>query len=469
MSIVLTASNSKYGVLSCNFKSPELGGNTLSEFVLTKIINSLNTDMVSQSDQINIFKNVVEQIRKNNMYMSKNMVQTDNEIVDTGTYINTIVKSKILKSYIEYNNLEQSYSKLSTREKDKLSDTLMGYYLKNEIPDYNFNRIIEEIIMELPTQDNSTIGEVFNDKLNSDMRNLTEMIINIMDEGINLRFGNADFVYALSSVDLDEEGGLNITVPETDDTDDLEKLNIFLLSKYKKTLQQRDLNIILQNISSAYTVSITNAFVKLLAGVRNYTRDVRKSEINLDDNNTDFILRSMFPSCNNLIAVNANIPSDIKDIIKSTEHLSNVSPDTLWKYIQRYIVVKINSDQSSSSIELKELYGKVYIIGDMVLSNNTLNIDNEMTRFIDSGSVKIYTMPGCKWCDKAKDLLNDRRKQTNIRGVKVFEEIQFGDGIKETIMTETGLNETDISFPVIVVNGKFIGGYTELEKIINKK
>ncbi len=68
--------------------------------------------------------------------------------------------------------------------------------------------------------------------------------------------------------------------------------------------------------------------------------------------------------------------------------------------------------------------------------------------------VKIYTMPTCSWCDKAKEYLLDI-------GVD-FEELNVVDDMeaREVMIQETN----QFSVPVIEIDGEFIIGFNE-EKI----
>ncbi len=68
--------------------------------------------------------------------------------------------------------------------------------------------------------------------------------------------------------------------------------------------------------------------------------------------------------------------------------------------------------------------------------------------------VKIYTMPTCSWCDKAKEYLLDM-------GVD-FEELNVVDDMeaREVMIQETN----QFSVPVIEIDGEFIIGFNE-EKI----
>lgn len=69
----------------------------------------------------------------------------------------------------------------------------------------------------------------------------------------------------------------------------------------------------------------------------------------------------------------------------------------------------------------------------------------------------IYTKTTCPWCVKAKDLLKEK-------GVE-FEEILFGSPqapTKEAISEAVGRPINTV--PQIILDGKYIGGYTDLAR-----
>lgn len=68
--------------------------------------------------------------------------------------------------------------------------------------------------------------------------------------------------------------------------------------------------------------------------------------------------------------------------------------------------------------------------------------------------VVIYTTKTCSYCIKAKKLLNNH----NI----TYKEIVVNPMIMKQLIKRTGSK----TVPQIFINGKFIGGYTELTKII---
>ncbi len=71
--------------------------------------------------------------------------------------------------------------------------------------------------------------------------------------------------------------------------------------------------------------------------------------------------------------------------------------------------------------------------------------------------VKIYSKPTCGYCKKAKELLN----KNNIK----FQEVEITDNNKEKIYKDIDVYTNNYrSVPIIFINDKFIGGYTDLKK-----
>lgn len=72
-------------------------------------------------------------------------------------------------------------------------------------------------------------------------------------------------------------------------------------------------------------------------------------------------------------------------------------------------------------------------------------------------SIVIYSKDSCPFCVKAKDLLQ--------RNNKKFKELKLGvDFTREEILE---LFPSAKTFPIITIDGEWIGGYAQLEEIFN--
>ena len=67
--------------------------------------------------------------------------------------------------------------------------------------------------------------------------------------------------------------------------------------------------------------------------------------------------------------------------------------------------------------------------------------------------IEIYSKPNCKFCVAAKALLNSK----NIEFQEKTLDIDFS---RDDIIAEFPLAKT---FPVVVIDGKYIGGYEQLK------
>lgn len=78
-------------------------------------------------------------------------------------------------------------------------------------------------------------------------------------------------------------------------------------------------------------------------------------------------------------------------------------------------------------------------------------------------TAEIYTKPTCPWCIKAKQLL-----KTN--GITFIERIIGVDGVKkEDIEARIGNGAVVKTVPQIFVDGNYVGGCTDLMKLLEKK
>ena len=70
----------------------------------------------------------------------------------------------------------------------------------------------------------------------------------------------------------------------------------------------------------------------------------------------------------------------------------------------------------------------------------------------------VYSGLGCSWCDRVKVLLHDNEYE--------IEEIRIS---KELIQEIKEKYEQEVrSVPQVIIDGNFVGGYTEVERFINR-
>ena len=73
---------------------------------------------------------------------------------------------------------------------------------------------------------------------------------------------------------------------------------------------------------------------------------------------------------------------------------------------------------------------------------------------------KVYSTPRCSWCDRVAKMLEDREvnvEKIDVSGSKdLLKEMQKAAGEKVTTV------------PQVIIDGKYIGGFTEVERYLNR-
>ena len=73
---------------------------------------------------------------------------------------------------------------------------------------------------------------------------------------------------------------------------------------------------------------------------------------------------------------------------------------------------------------------------------------------------KVYSTPRCSWCDRVARMLEDREvnvEKIDVSGSKdLLKEMQKAAGEKVTTV------------PQVIIDGKYIGGFTEVERYLNR-
>jgi glutaredoxin len=83
---------------------------------------------------------------------------------------------------------------------------------------------------------------------------------------------------------------------------------------------------------------------------------------------------------------------------------------------------------------------------------------------------EIYTMEGCMFCEKAKKLLQNRKdKYDNIKVNTIVGIDENGNEDRDLIIKLKKQGKSDYStWPRIFLNNEFIGGFSDLEKLLKK-
>ena len=72
----------------------------------------------------------------------------------------------------------------------------------------------------------------------------------------------------------------------------------------------------------------------------------------------------------------------------------------------------------------------------------------------------MYGTPKCLWCDRVTKMLNN--SEIEVEKIDVSESKENLKSMKEVA------GKTATTVPQVVIDGKFVGGYTEVERFINR-
>ena len=73
---------------------------------------------------------------------------------------------------------------------------------------------------------------------------------------------------------------------------------------------------------------------------------------------------------------------------------------------------------------------------------------------------KMYSTPRCSWCERVAKILED--KQVTVEKIDV-------SGSKELLKEmQKAAGEKVTTVPQVIIDGKYVGGYTEVERFLNR-
>ena len=72
----------------------------------------------------------------------------------------------------------------------------------------------------------------------------------------------------------------------------------------------------------------------------------------------------------------------------------------------------------------------------------------------------MYSTPRCSWCERVAKILED--KQVTVEKIDV-------SGSKELLKEmQKAAGEKVTTVPQVIIDGKYVGGYTEVERFLNR-
>jgi glutaredoxin len=72
----------------------------------------------------------------------------------------------------------------------------------------------------------------------------------------------------------------------------------------------------------------------------------------------------------------------------------------------------------------------------------------------------MYGTPKCLWCDRVTKMLNNSEIEV--------EKIDVSESKENLKLMKAVAGKTTTTVPQVVIDGKFVGGYTEVERFINR-
>jgi glutaredoxin 1 len=72
----------------------------------------------------------------------------------------------------------------------------------------------------------------------------------------------------------------------------------------------------------------------------------------------------------------------------------------------------------------------------------------------------VYGTPRCSWCDRVSKMLDENEIEV--------EKIDVSESKENFKLMKNVAGKTTTTVPQVIIDGKFVGGYTEVERFINR-
>ena len=72
----------------------------------------------------------------------------------------------------------------------------------------------------------------------------------------------------------------------------------------------------------------------------------------------------------------------------------------------------------------------------------------------------VYGTPRCSWCDRVSKMLGENEIEV--------EKIDVSESKENLKLMKAVAGKTTTTVPQVIIDGKFVGGYTEVERFINR-
>lgn len=485
MTKTLRSSDKKYGVLSCNYQSWVLNNSTLAEYVLRKglSIDGQYKKLISNENAVSEFRRIRRMVKDEHLQTAIDNIPIDpsyrllNDTVARELQLSKIQENEILNLYVNsFSGLTDSdIGTMDLTEKRQVIDRLMKLYREGKLNQIEgFGDKMDELFFNQPSVNGMTVKEYVDDRMKANTNSIIEYMIKFMHAGIQKRLIEPVFTSALMEADVTSDGMLDFKIPKSSDEDVLEKLNIVLLSKFRKKLQKFDLSdsALFSQIKHPIHFSYIYKLLQFTAGVRNYIRS-QKIPFVSTNKSISSLLDLSFPNCSNIpIKPPYAVPEEIKNLVKTVPGFKTINAGIFWKYHLMFIAMNgLNEITDKSEDDVKALVVKV---GNIYISKipriiSQQDLENARIRgYLRSGNVIIYSIPNCPACIEAKTMIVEWINKTMARKTasKYFVE-RTPDEIPTTLRLKLADSDGSVSVPVIVVGGEYLGGVKELKNVLN--
>lgn len=438
-------------ILSCNYSYFRTdGGQILSLAELT--LKDTIKDLLDPSNPFLMDRERVSEIKKREgLHTLLSDLKTINKKVhkrNVNTVFDQQYADELLRKFFVHTN--RSEPVMTPSETLVVRSRVAELYRANKLPS------------EISVQGGIQVGEV---SYKDDSEYLLEMerkdnfeismlLVRHMNDQLKKRlFSDKAFFDAVSTIKPN-------TLEPADDDDVLERLNISLLEKFWFDLSHRTVEYKIQGEEENISI--------LAEHIADVIHRVLGEDPTYLDINT-FLARTF--ECKGAI-IRTTIPDYVSRILQENGFSEERTRKLIWGYMELYIVF-VGFGQWEWQTEF-ELIDKI----DEIVKEQNIQVETKeerLRRFVDIGDVKIYTIPTCPWCIKAKELLNSNPRkywQTGARSRKfksAYEEVIITDKNRSEVTDEI-MRLTDGKWsgtvPVIFIHGKWIGGYDSLSKIL---
>lgn len=502
MTTVLSATDSSFGVLSSNY-TYNTTGLSLFDYSLTelcRVIESSDKSLPSyiNSDPYNRYNGLLTVMKQRYLQEAMENVAITNEIYDSygGFYgiaeqVKNTVMPYVLELYLKSHGIkEEEISEDETRE---LSVSIYNAYILNEITNVEFLKSMSIIELAHKTRfkkgDGSvvlsrgildpviadtlmTVSEYIDFMMFKVKNDISEKLVDIAFKHRRYWIENVPgFLRVLLRSDID-----SLVAP---DDDILESINIDVLKRYKSEMSgivqvdepsDDDIKVISHALKEIVNAFVSKSFLDSKGN---------KEYLTINNSNLRNILEIMFSRCNFVVLFQENMPDWYQSYVNGFVGFEDIDASIFWIYVLNY--VSLYTDIGTTLVPSKfrnnpQIERKATILHSSKPREYTEEQKMKLKyySFIESGDVTIYTKVDCQFCNDAKEMLDKAKKRRVESGVTSYKTPSYIEIVIESI---SDIEDQSIkkqvedsgskTVPIIVIDGDFIGGFDELQKIIN--